>query len=159
MRSLDVIDISDGAEQFGPAAQIRWALDYLSSTYSKDATDRHVSELKDLIKPYILDNGSEDENGNFIWEFDKPVMYDEDTLVTGLMAQRRVSEFINEDRAWEIVEKYGDDVRAQCVEEIVTHEINLDRMYALNQQGVISDEDMDSILETSETFALIKLKA
>lgn len=153
-----MIDISDGTDQLGPDNQIRWALDYLSTTYNKDATDRHVSELKDLIKPYILANGSQDENGNYIWEFDKPVMYDENTTIYGLMAQRRVSEFINEDKAWEVVEKYGDEVRAQCVEEIVTHEINLDQMYALNQRGIISDEDMDSILETSETFALIKMK-
>ncbi len=158
MRQLDVVDISDGAEQFGPDAQIRWALDYLTSTYDKDVTDRHVSELKDLLKPYILANGIQDESGNYIWEFDKPIIYDEDTLVYGLMAQRRVSEFINEDKAWEVVEKYGDEVRYQCVEEIVTHEINLDQMYALNQKGIISDEDMDSILETTETFALIKMR-
>lgn len=159
MRPLDVIDIQDGSDQLGSGHQVRWALDYLVAAYDKDATDRHVSELKDLIKPYILGNGIPDENGNYIWEFDKPVIYDEGTLVTGLMAQRRVSEFVNEDKAWEVVEKYGDDVRYQCVDEIVTHEINLDRMYALNQQGIISDEDMDSILETSETFALVKMKA
>lgn len=141
-----------------PSEQIRWALDYLTSSYDKDKMDRHVADLKTNLKTYILDNGYEDENGNFIWEFDKPVMYDEDSSVYGLMAQRRVSEFINEDRAWEVIGKYGEEVKAQCVEEIITHEINLDQMYALNQRGIISDEDIDSILETTETFALVKMK-
>lgn len=139
------------------AEQKRWALQYIVDSDEEQTIKTRRSVLRDDLVKWIKANCDRDENGNYIYEFDSPIRLDDNSYL-GLMAQRRVSEFINEDRAWEIIDKYGAEVRAQCVDEVVTHELNLDMMYALNQRGIISDEDIDSILETNETFALVKLK-
>ena len=133
--------------------QVRWALDYIMTQYDEGEIKHHRSGLRDSLLPWIKENGEEDENGNFIWLFDEPIN-GPDGVTTGLIAQRRVSEFINEDTAWALVEKYG--VREKCV--ALVEELDLDAMYALNQEGVISDEDIDSILELNETFALTRIK-
>ena len=110
--------------------------------------------LRDDLKEWILSNGEQDENGNYLYYFDNPIQLD-NSEIRGLYAQRRTSEFVNEDRAYNIADKYN--VRDQVTYSVTTEELDLDAMYVLNQQGVISDEDMDSILEIQESYALAKI--
>jgi hypothetical protein len=149
-------DTSSGKIVTNTESQIRWALEYIITTYDEKNLKTRKDVLRDDLKQWMLDNCEQDENGNYIYEFDRPVQL-EDTQVYGLVAQRRVSEFINEDKAWEIVDKYG--VRDEVVEEVTTEELNFDMLYALNQQGIISDEDIDSILDFKESFALMKMES
>jgi hypothetical protein len=139
-----------------PSEQIRWALDYIASTYDKDQADSHVADLKSRIKPYIMENGEPDENGNFIWEFEKPMFPGGDTGYSGLMAQRRVSEYINEDTVYALIDKY--QAHDRCIKTVVVQELDVDELYAMNQEGIIPDEEIDSILEITETYALVKMK-
>lgn len=135
--------------------QYQWALRYVLASYDEAVVRKEREQMRDKLKEWLIANCEQDENGNYIYEFDKPIVLD-NTEVHGLVAQRRVSEFIDEDRAWEIVDKYN--VRDQCVETITTEELNFDMLYALNQQGVITDEDIDSILDLKESFALMKME-
>ena len=144
------------AELTVPSEQIRWALDYIVSTYNKDQVDNHVTGLKQLIKPYIMENGVPDENGNYIWEFEKPIAAGEDTRYSGLMAQRRVSEYINEDTVIALINKY--QAHDRCIKTVEVQELDIDELYAMNQEGIIPDDEIDSILELTETYALVKMK-
>lgn len=132
----------------------RWALEYLATASEEAAIKRRRESLRDNLKQWIIDNCEPDENGNYIYYFPKPV-YLESSEVRGLMAQRRTSEFVNEDRAFNVAEKYG--VLDKVTYEITTEELDLDAMYVLNQQGVIPDDAIDSIIEIKETFALVKV--
>lgn len=133
--------------------QERWALDYMISAEDDAAMKVHLTELKELLKPWILENGELDEDGNYVWEFPAPINLG-DKSYTGLMAQRRVSEFINEEKADALVTKYG--LEDRCL-TLVT-EIDFDALYAANQEGIISDEEIDDIIELNETYALVKIK-
>lgn len=137
------------------ADYLRWSLEYIITVYDENSLRKKREDLRDKLKEWLIANCEQDENGNYIYEFDKPVQLD-NTEVRGLMAQRRVSEFIDEDKAWEIVDKYN--VRDTCVETVTTEELNFDMLYALNQQGIITDEDIDSILDLKESFALMKME-
>jgi hypothetical protein len=135
--------------------QTRWALEYL--IISNDETNLKLRRevLRDNLKDWIIDNCEPDENGNYIYYFPKPVTMDNRT-VKGLMAQRRTSEFVNEDRAFNVAEEYN--VLDKVTYEVVTQELDLDSLYIQNQLGLVPDEAIDSIIEVKETFALVQLK-
>ena len=152
-RSKLVVDLEP--DQPTQAWPDRWSLEYLLASYDEASHKRRREELRDQLKDWIISNCDPDESGNYHFMFEKPVIIDSQVFA-GLTAQRRVSEFINEDRAFEIADKY--DVRDQVVREVITEELDLDAMYALNQRGIISDEDIDSILDLRETFALVKIE-
>lgn len=133
----------------------RNSLEYILISKDEAVIRKRREELRDSLKEWLLSNGEPDENGNLRYYFDKPVIL-EDQEVSGLMAQRRVSEMINEDVAFEVAEKYN--VLDQVVTEVITTELDMDMLYVLNQQGVIPDEDIDSIFEFTETWALVKME-
>src|SRR5579862_4547720 len=129
--------------------QDRWALEYLITSYDENKLKERRESLRDSLKEWIIANCEPDENGNFTYQFEKPVMLD-DKQVYGLQAQRRVSEFVNEDRAFNVAEQYG--VLDKVTYEVVTEELDLDQMYILNQTGELPDEAIDSIIEIKEYF-------
>jgi len=132
----------------------RWALEYLATASEESSIKRRRESLRDNLKEWIIDNCEPDENGNYIYYFPQPIVL-ENSEVRGLMAQRRTSEFINEDRAFDVAEEYK--VLDKVTYTVTTEELDLDAMYVLNQQGVIPDEAIDSIIEIKETFALVKV--
>lgn len=150
-------DIIDNEELLSPlpAQHERWALEYVLVSYDESSLKSKRENLRDNLKKWVMENGESDENGNILWVFSKPLISGSDKI-TGLMAQRRISEFVNEDTAFGIADKYG--IRDQVINKIITEELDFDALYRLNQQGIVSDEDIDSIIEFSETFALVKIK-
>jgi hypothetical protein len=149
----DILD--DRGTNRTPDPQHRTALAYILAAHDEAEHKRRRETFRDSLKTWIMENCEQDENGNFRWELDDPITVDGEEWITGFELQRRVSEFINEDKAWDIVRKY--DVGDACV--VMVEELDCDQLYVLNQQGIISDEDIDSILEQTETWALVKRRA
>lgn len=135
--------------------QQRWALEYIVTAYDESKLKERKEYLRDNLKEWLIENCEPDENGNYTYYFSKPVVID-DKEITGLQAQRRVSEFVNEDRAFNVAEQYG--VLDKVTYTVTTEELDLDQMYILNQQGEIPDEAIDSIIEIKEYFALMQLR-
>jgi hypothetical protein len=135
----------------------RAALSYL---YHSDEVAMHTArknEASEYIKKNIRDLGELDENGNVIWLFDNPMTTDDAGQYLGFKLQRRVSEYVDEEKARTIIESHG--LGPRCVRYIEVTEIDYDEMYAANQQGIISDDEIDSIISADETWALVKVKA
>ena len=139
------------------ADPVRWALEYLVTTHEDTVIKKRRSELRDNLSGYIKDNGEEDENGNILWYFDQPVGGEDDTWYSGLMLQRRTSEFVNEDRAKEIIT--SNNLEERCIRRVTVDYVDYDELYACNQQGLVTDEEIDSMLEFNETYALVKMKS
>src|SRR6266567_7874315 len=107
--------------------------------YTAEEEARIVSakkEARDYLLDSIRDVGEPDENGNIVWYFDEPLHLGE--TYTGLMLQRRVSEYTDEDIVRAILANKNLDRR--CIRRVVTYEIDLDEVYACNQEGLITDE-------------------
>ena len=151
MEDLDIIDL-DVPEQVDP---LRLSLDYLHHSFAESQVKQQRSRSRDQLVEWILENGEEDENGNFRYYFPKTVTLFEKPY-SGLMAQRRVSESVNEDVAMQVAQQYN--VLDEVLDVVTSYEINLDRLYACNQRGDIPDEAIDSIFDINETFALIKIE-
>lgn len=112
------------------------------------------NECRDYLKDYIRREGEPDENGNIIWYFNTPI--DTGKPYYGLKLERRVSEYTDEDIAADIVISKG--LRARCIWEETVQHLDLDEIYACNQEGLITDDEIDSMIVVSETFALVKVK-
>lgn len=135
--------------------QVRWALEFIVTSYDEANLKQRREGLRDQLKEWIITNVEPDENGNYNYYFERPVNMD-GKIINGLQAQRRVSEFVNEDRAFNVAEQYG--VLDKVTYTVTTEELDLDQMYVLNQQGAIPDDAIDSILEVKEYYALMQLK-
>lgn len=141
----------------GVGDQVKWSLDYLLTTYDEKSLKQKRSDLRDDLSEYIKEHGEQDENGNLILFFDELMTVDDKEWYSGLMLQRRVSEFVDDDTARVVIE--SNDLESRCIKRIVTEVIDYDELYACNQEGLISDEEIDSILSEEETWALVKMKA
>ena len=121
---------------------------------SKEASAQRAKYHKILMN-HITETGYEDEDGHIIWTFPDPFWF-EGTWYTGFKKQRRVSEYIDEDKARELVSKYH--LEDRCLVKVVTYDLDLDELYAANQEGIVSDDEIDSIIGHDETWALVKVK-
>jgi hypothetical protein len=133
---------------------IRAVHDFLYSSEEEVRIVERKNSARDYLKKELLSLGTEDETGSILWEFDNPLSL-KDTY-TGLKLQRRVSESLNDDRALEIIRKY--DLEDRCIIEVVTEEIDYDELYAANQERLVADDEIDSIIESTVTYALVKVK-
>lgn len=138
-----------------PSDPLRLAHSYIFTSLTEAAEKKRREEYRDLLKEYIQSKGTEDENGNLCYIFDEP-LFIEDGKYIGLQNQRKVSEFYNEKKAVKLIEDTG--LKARCIREVVTWEIDYDELYAANQEGLVTDEEIDSIMDHDVSYALIKMK-
>lgn len=136
--------------------EMQWVHLYMLAADEEAQAKKQQSKYRDLLKPYLMDNVDEDERGNFSWDFETPITSSTGTVYRGIMAQRRVSEYVNEDRARELIHIYN--LGGRCIKQVVTYEVDYDELYAANQEGIIPDEAIDSIIETDVTYALVRVK-
>jgi hypothetical protein len=134
---------------------LRLAHLYLLAASDADTHAKRRTQYRDVIKPWIMDNTEPDEDGNYFYEFPDPVNVD-GNWYKGLMAQRRASELVNEERTRELINKY--DLIDRCIRVVTVSEVDYDESYAANQEGIIPDEEIDSIIEIEESYALVKVK-
>jgi hypothetical protein len=149
---VDILD-EEGANRT-PDEQIRWALSYILDTYDEAKIKRHRESQRDSLKTWIMENCEQDESGSYRWELPDPATVDGNEWITGFEVQRRVSEFIDEEKADALVVKYH--LEDTCYHTVT--EIDFDALYAANQRGIISDEEIDDMLSFTETYALMKIK-
>jgi hypothetical protein len=149
---LEIVDISE-PEEYSLEDQKRWALQYLMDSYDEKTAKSHKEDMRGKIITWMKDNCPQDEDGNYIWEFDKPVIYDENTLVSGFMYKRNVIESVNEDKAWELADTHDPD---RCIRNIA--EVDVDELFAMHSEGIISDEDIESVFDQSESYSLVRME-
>lgn len=128
---------------------------YLFTVSEEDKLRKLRDNYKKQLSSLIIADDNKDDKGNYNLEFTEPLCIN-DTWYTGLQMQRRVSEYLNEEAAWKLIaDKHLHD---RCIRVVTTEEIDLDELYAANQEGIISDDEIDSIIENDESYALIRVK-
>lgn len=136
--------------------EMKWVHQYFLASDEEANVKERREQFRNLLKPFLMENMEPDEKGNYTWEFDKPLTTQSGTY-RGIMAQRRVSEFTDEDKARELIRAHGLETR--CINEIIFEEVDLDELYAANQEGIVSDEEIDEIVYSEESYFLVKVKA
>jgi hypothetical protein len=129
------------------------AMEYLHCADEEDRAKSRKNRARDWLKENLRSLGEPDENGNFIWEFDH--IPSGDGYCTGLKLQRRVSEYLNEDKAGFLIGSKGLGSRCIRMEPV----LDINELYVCNQEGLITDEEMDELMEVDELWALVKIKS
>jgi hypothetical protein len=121
---------------------------------------------RDLIKGWLtlkdqlgrFPNGRVDENGHRYLDFDQPLVIG-DVTYTGIQAQRKTSASIDLEAAEKLLrEKGGEALYDVVFKRQVVREFDEDELFVLHQQGVLTDDELDSLETETESYALVPVK-
>lgn len=113
----------------------------------KTTTERLDSLKKELTK-HVVEHGEVDDKGHRNFVLPAPLEYG-DKSYTGFQQQRRVSQSFDTDVAEKLLKDKGLWDRAV----VMVPEIDQNEVYVLNQEGLLSDDELDSMFAERETFA------
>jgi hypothetical protein len=110
-----------------------------------------------LLKDYVAANGEETAEGHLEWYFDEPVTIGDETY-KGLRNQRKPGEpLLDEERAEELLTKLG--LRDEVIKEVTVEVADWQQLYVLNQEGKLTDEQLDSLFDEPEpSYSLVVIK-
>jgi len=133
-----------------PTSLVSKAIAYLSLTgEAKAATERATVLKKDMMDSLHTD-GEADEKGHRYLYFKDPINVG-GKKYAGVKRERRVSTLFDEDTAEQILTQRG--LLEQCQRVVTTTVLDQDEIYVLNQEGKISDAELDSMFSENESFA------
>jgi len=116
----------------------------------EESIKQRINELRNKLLAYAEAYGVEDAKGHRVVEID-PITIG-GRVYGGWVRRKRVSQRINEERTRALAEEKG------LVDEIfkpkVIEELDQDALYRLNQEGQLTDEELDSLVDTTVTYAL-----
>lgn len=115
-----------------------------------DKIAKRLKTLRDRMCGEIEAQGEPDEKGSLYIYFE-----DEIEGHKGLKYQRQVNKYINEERAMKMVREKKLDKR--CI--ILVPEIDQEEIYKAHYEGLISQEELDSLIDSSETWSFRPIEA
>ena len=114
--------------------------EYTDLSKQEKAIKKRKDELAKYIKEHAQQNGVKDSNGSSYMSNDR--------FVLGSQARKSIK--LNQDRAKEFLLSQG--VYEQVVE--VKESINEDKVEQLLQQGLITTDDLEAIVDVKVTYAI-----
>lgn len=124
-------------------------------------------EAKAFLKDWFLAvntsgrmvNGEVDDKGNRTLWFDDPLTIG-DVTYTGVQAQRKEpTPVIDTDAAADLLREKGSEFYEQVFKRQVTRVFSEDDLYTLNQEGVVTDDELDALLVVGNTsYAIVVVK-
>lgn len=113
------------------------------------ALTKRQNELKEDLRAFAVEHGEEDENGSLIYEVEGVPGF------AGFANQRRVSQKFNEDAAEALCEKKGFAKKDYIS---TTEYVDQDKIARLYAQDKITEEEFDSLMEETITWAFVPTK-
>lgn len=113
-----------------------------------DALTARANHLRDELSQIVDTQGEPDDKGHIYLQLPAPITVGEKTYGS-IKRERRVSTVFKEDEAEEALLAKGLLARAQ---ETITV-LSQDAIYLLNQEGLLSDEEIDSFFGKKVSFA------
>lgn len=131
---------------------------FLRDRHNADAYAKSKLIHRDRLKEYITEHGYEDGSGNLCLDFEQPMTIMGKTW-RGLQLRRvQGAATLDEDWAFNYIEQNGLEDRA--INVVVTEVIDQNELAVLNQEGLISDDDLDQMFVRPEiTWALYPVEA
>lgn len=113
-----------------------------------DTLTARANHLRDELSQLVDSQGDVDDKGHRYLQLPSPITVGEKTY-GAIKRERRVSTVFKEDEAEETLQAKGLLARAQ---ETITV-LSQDAIYLLNQEGLLSDEEIDSFFGKKISFA------
>lgn len=123
-------------------------LQFLVLKDEEKTTKTRLDSLKKDLTQQVVEHGETDEKGHRNYTLPEPLEYAGKSWV-GFQQQRRVSQSFDT----EVAEKLLKDKDLWERATVVIREIDQNEVYVLNQEGLLTDDELDSMFAEHETFA------
>lgn len=134
------VDLEDTTD---PTSWIKLYLDYRTG---RENLERVEGDAKKRLMVWLNDNGELDDKGSRTFTLPVPV-----GDVLAIKRERRVSQSLNEDAAFDLIKKY--DLSDSCLE--IVYVVNEDALLAANFAGKIPDDEIAALYSEKESFAFV----
>ena len=136
--------------------QFRWLLDhYLSQRMLRERCEGEEKKDKGDLLDAILSSGEDRDGGHRALSISDGPTYvtpkGDEKVVAALVAQRRVSQNLNEPMTMMLLESKG--LVERCTETITV--LSEDKVLAANYEGLITDDELKGLYSESESYAFI----
>jgi hypothetical protein len=125
--------------------------------HAADKRDKSKGLIKNWFEAGADGKATINESGSQVYEFDEPLLID-GTKFLGLENVRRESSALDLDKLDDLIDSLPEDVakkvKARVTKKVVDYIIDPDELFALNQEKVITDEQLDGLYTTTVTWAL-----
>jgi predicted RNA-binding protein associated with RNAse of E/G family len=108
------------------------------------------SEIKAKLKEAVLNDGQEDDKGHVVLSLDEPV-----AGVASIVNQRRVSKSLDESAAETLLA--SKDLTDRCLKMVPV--LDEDEIMKAYYEGLITEEDIDTMFPSKVTYALVMTKS
>lgn len=127
-----------------PRNVVLWFKEWVGLKSQTDAIAKRQKELRDRLCGAIETEGYADDKGNIFLELDEEI-----EGFGGLKYERRVSQSLNEERAIALVK--ARKLEKRCIVMVPT--LDQEEIFKAHYDGLITQDELDSIFDTSENFA------
>jgi hypothetical protein len=108
------------------------------------------NKLRDEVAAHVDATGDVDEKGSKFWKLDPPIEINGQKF-TEVKRERRVSVSLDEEKVETLVTSKG--IRDRVFKQVTQEVLDQDELYVLNQEGVITDAELDGLFSENESFA------
>jgi hypothetical protein len=129
---------------------------FLFNRAEQERTGKSRDSYRNLLREILMEDGREDENGHRWLDFEEELTVEGKTY-KAICAQRRISSSIDLDATESLSKELNLYDEVFPVKEV--RQFDEDKLYALNQQGKITDAQLDSLITEVETFAIVPVKS
>ena len=123
----------------------REVLEYQTLKQQIDDLDKRAKVLRDSLMESAKILGEADDKGHLWMELDEEI-----NGVAAVLAERRVSQSLNEDRALEVLERLG--LTDRCTKMV--RAVDQDEVMACRYDDLLTDEDLIEMFDQKVTWAL-----
>lgn len=129
---------------------------FLYHRAESERTSKVRDGYRNVLREWLLAEGREDENGHRYLDLDKPLTIGGKEY-SAICAQRRLSSSIDLDATEALCKELG--LFDSVFPVVPVRQFDEDALYAANQRGLISDEQLDSLITENETYAIVPVKS
>lgn len=119
------------------------------------AEEKAAKERSGILKKELMDtlhtSGEPDDKGHRYLYFANPITVG-GKAIKGIKREKRVSTSFDEQVAEDILTKH-EGLLERATVTVTETRIDQDEIYVLNQEGLLSDEEVDQMMVKSETYA------
>jgi len=133
-----------------PKNILLWFRQWIEIKANADQLAKRQKELRDWLCGAIEEQGYADDKGNLYLELPEEV-----EGFAGLKYERRVTPSLSAERAEALIKAKG--LEKRCI--VMVPEIDQEEIYKAHYEGLISQEELDSIFDINTTYAFKQTKA
>lgn len=137
---------------------------YLNTRTLREKAQFDENGLKASLMEVIAGTGRVEGDGHKVIDLDEPWPLTtvsssgsiKESMVKGVMRQRKVTQVFDAEAALALVEKKG--IKDECVETITEVILDEDKVLAANYAGKLTDEEVEALYSNKESFSFVPVK-